>query len=182
MVLAAAELPGFLKLARSSFTEVRDMITKRAFLGLVGIVAAVVISTSGTALAAGGAASSPASANSPTKLVAASCSPGRRACPIRITFARGAYSGQAHSTLTGIHSEKWFVVHANAGQTMLVIVKGRGPTRGIVYFPNGTSSGQPGGRIFDDTVPVTGDYRIRVTESQMGTAWSGGVDVVVVIY
>ncbi len=44
------------------------------------------------------------------------------------------------------------------------------------------ASGQPGGRVFDGTVPVSGDYRIRVTESPMGEAWSGRVDVVVLIY
>ena len=158
------------------------MITKRALLGFVGVFATVIISTSGPVLAAGTASGSPTSATSPARLVAVSCSPGGRACPIRISFARGAYSGQAHSTLTGIRSEKWLVVHASAGQTMIVIVNGRGPTRGTVYFPGGGSSGQPGGRVFDDSLPATGDYRIRITESQMGEAWSGGVDVVVVIY
>jgi hypothetical protein len=158
------------------------MITKRALLGLAGALAAVAISTSGPALAAGGGSSARTSDTSPATVVAASCSPGARACPIRITFAKGGYSGQAHSKLTGIRSEKWFVVHASAGQTMVVIVEGRGPTRGIVYFPKGKSSGQPGGRVFDGVLPVTGDYRIRVTESQTGEAWSGGVDVVAVIY
>ena len=158
------------------------MITKRALLGFLGVLATIIISTSGPVLAAGTASGSATSATSPARLVAASCNPGRRVCPIRITFAKGAYSGQAHSTLTGIRSEKWFVVHASAGQTMIVIVNGRGPTRGTVYFPGGGSSGQPGGRVFDDSLPTTGDYRIRVTESQMGQAWSGGVDVVVVIY
>jgi hypothetical protein len=158
------------------------MITKRALLGLFGVLTVVAMSTSGSALAAGAGSSPRTSNTTPATLVEASCSAGARACPIRLTFAKGAYSGQAHSTLTGIHSEKWFVVHANAGQTMVVIVKGHGPTRGIVYFPNGKSSGQPGGRVFDEVLPVTGDYRIRVNESPMGEAWSGGVDVVAVIY
>ena len=65
---------------------------------------------------------------------------------------------------------------------MVVIVKGAGPTRGIVYFPNGHHQGQPGGRVFDGSLPATGDYRVKVTESQMGSAWKGRVDVVVVIY
>ncbi len=157
------------------------MITKRALLGLFGVLAAVAIATAGPALAAGG--SSPSMSNaSPATLAAVACSPGARACPIRITFARDAYSGQAHSKLTGIRSEKWFVVHATAGQTMVVIVEGRGPTRGIVYYPNGKSSGRPGGRVFDGILPVTGDYRIRVTKSPIGEAWSGGVDVVAMIY
>jgi hypothetical protein len=112
----------------------------------------------------------------------AACTPGRSLCPIPIEFARGAFSGQATSTLTAITSQRWFSVEARAGQTMIVLVKGRGPTRGVVYFPNGRRDGQPGGRVFDGPLPLTGTYRIRVTESPMGTAWRGPVTVVVVIY
>ncbi len=110
------------------------------------------------------------------------CTPGTRTCPIRISFASGAYSGQAHARMAGIHSARWFVVRAGAGQHMIVIVKGAGPTRGIVYFPGGGSAGQPGGRVFDDSLPRSGDCRIRVTESSMAEGWSGRVDVLVVIY
>jgi hypothetical protein len=150
---------------------------------LLGAVAAIALATSGPALATGGPSTSH-TRQLPSEAVqaAAKCSPGARACPIRIRFAAGAYSGQAHSQLTGIRSQRWFVVHARAGQTMVIVVKGQGPTRGTVYFPNGGSSGQPGGRVFDDTLPVTGDYRIRVTESAMGQAWSGRVDVVALVY
>lgn len=154
-----------------------------ALRGLLGAVAAISLATSGPALAAGGASTSQTPRLAPVAVrAAAKCSPGARACPIRIRFAAGAYSGQAHSQMAGIRSQRWFVVHARAGQTMVVIVKGHGPTRGIVYYPNGQSAGQPGGRVFDDSLPVTGDYRIRVTESTMGQAWSGRVDVAVLIY
>jgi hypothetical protein len=112
----------------------------------------------------------------------AQCTPGRAACPIRIVFRRGAYSAQASSTLTGIRSEKWFSVRARAGQNMIIVVIGRGPTRGTVVFPNGQQSGQPGGLIFNGSLPVSGPYRIRVTESTMAEAWSGPVTVVAVIY
>ena len=118
----------------------------------------------------------------PRDLLRPRACPGASACPIRITFARGAYSGQASSTLTGITSRRWFVVSARAGQSMIVIVKGAGPTRGIVHFPNGQSDGQPGGRVFDDQLPVSGNYRIEVSESQMAEAWRGRVTVIVVIY
>jgi hypothetical protein len=113
---------------------------------------------------------------------AEACSTGTRACPIRIVFAAGAYSAQARGKLTGISSEQWFVVKARAGQAMVAVVEGAGATRGIVGFPNGQSDGQPGGRVFDGVLPVSGDYQIRVTESSMGEGWSGRVDVVVLIY
>jgi hypothetical protein len=141
------------------------MIRPSKVRGLVGLLVVVAIGTVG-----------------PSFATAATCSPGARACPVRITFAPGAYSGQAGSQLTGIRAEQWFVVHARAGQTMIIVVRGHGPTRGTVFFPDGRSSGQPGGRVFDGRLPITGDYRIRVTESPMGEAWSGGVAVISMIY
>lgn len=153
-----------------------------AIRGLLGAVTVLALTTSGPALASnGGPTAKPATAST-QPAQAATCSPGARACPIRITFASGAYSGQAHAQLGGISSERWFVVHARADQAMVVVVEGRGPTRGTVFFPNGRSMGQPGGRVLDSVLPASGDYLIRVTESQMAEAWSGRVDVVVLIY
>ena len=60
--------------------------------------------------------------------------------------------------------------------------QGAGPTRGIVYFPNRKTAGMPGGRIFDGLLPVSGDYRIRVSESTMAQPWHGPVTVLVVAY
>ena len=150
---------------------------------LLGIVAAVVFSAAVPALAVGATGpTSSAPSSSANAVHADTCRPGGHDCPIRIAFAPGAYSGQAHSRLTGIDSRRWFVVNAAAGQTMIVIVEGAGPTRGFVTDPHGATTGQPGGRVFDATVDVSGDQRIRVTESPMGEAWSGRVDVLVVVY
>ena len=112
----------------------------------------------------------------------AACVRGSSTCPIRIRFAPGAYAGQGRSMLTGQGMDRWFVVRARAGQTMIVIINGKGATGGEVHFPGGGQDGGPGGRIYDDTVPASGDYRIRVTESLMAQPWKGPVDVVVVIY
>jgi hypothetical protein len=155
----------------------------RVLRSLIGAAAAAVLVVSGPAFAANATSLDQSRASSPDASAAAPrCSAGAHACPIRITFAAGAYSGQASSQLTGISSEKWFVVRARADQTMVVVVEGRGATRGVVVFPNGHSSGQPGGRVFDGTLTASGDYRIRVTESSMGEAWSGPVSVVVLAY
>lgn len=156
-------------LVRFSRVALAAALAASLALGSVSLVGATGSSPARTAKL--GAAAAPAA-----------CTPGRSACPIPIRFARGAYSGQATSTLTGISSQRWFSVKARAGQTMIVLVEGRGPTRGEVRFPNGLKDGQPGGRVFDGPLPVTGTYRIRVTESLMGTAWRGPVTVVVVIY
>jgi hypothetical protein len=153
----------------------------RAMLG-GAVAAALVIALATSSVLAGGGGLIPAGHASRAALTSATCSPGARSCPIRITFAKGAYSGQAHGHLNGITSQQWFVVKASAGQTMVVVVKGAGPTRGIVYSPTGTTSGQPGGRVFDGVLSASGDHRIQVSESSMGEGWSGGVDVIVLIY
>jgi hypothetical protein len=110
----------------------------------------------------------------------ASCTPGKKACPIRINFASGAYSGQASSRMHTITSKRWFVVGLHKNQEVVVWVIGAGPTRGIVHFPGGGFSGQPGGRVYDDSAPSTGDYKIQVTEDSMAEQWSGKVTVLVV--
>lgn len=48
-----------------------------------------------------------------------------------------------------------------------------GATRGMIRFPSGEGTGQPGGLIYDDTLPETGDYRICIEESQMADPWRG---------
>ncbi|HEY0323726.1 MAG TPA: hypothetical protein VGC66_22430 [Pyrinomonadaceae bacterium] len=91
----------------------------------------------------------------------------------RITFKPGATSASVRSSLKGISDEALFVLRARSGQHMRVNISGAGPTRGIVIFPSGKQDGQPGGLIFDDTLTETGDYRIRVTESNMAEGWRG---------
>ena len=103
---------------------------------------------------------------------AVSCVAGHSACPMVITFALGAYTAQRSSRLTGVSDQKWFVLHARANQHLIVWVVGAGATRGTVLFPNGQQDGQPGGEVFDGILPVSGNYRIRVTESPM----AGGLE------
>jgi hypothetical protein len=99
--------------------------------------------------------------------------------PVRIYFEPGATRARVTGYLRGIKDEAVFVLRAKAGQHMRVDIRGRGPTRGIVMFPNGQQDGSPGGVVFDGTLPVTGDYRIRVTESSMANAWSGSFTLVI---
>jgi hypothetical protein len=149
-----------------------------------GAVATVVLATIVAASpATAGARPASASIGSGASVSAATpCARGAKACPIRIVFRPGRYTGQARSSLTSQGQERWFVVRAQAGQTMVVVVNGKGATGGTVYFPGGGQDGGPGGRVFDGTLPTSGDYRIRVTESLMAEPWSGWVDVVVLVY
>ncbi len=113
---------------------------------------------------------------------AAACVRGAKACPIPVVFRPGAYTGQARAVFTKPTQEKWFSVRARAGQTMVVVVVGKGATAATLYFPGGTQDGGPGGRVFDGQVPATGATRIRVTEDMMAEQWTGPVTVVVMVY
>src|SRR6185436_18989584 len=101
--------------------------------------------------------------------------------PQRITFARRATVARASGYLRGVRDEKWFALRARANQHMRIEIKGRGATRGVLYFPSGKQDGGPGGIIFDDVIDENGDYRIRVTESSMANAWRGSFTVTVEI-
>jgi len=94
-------------------------------------------------------------------------------CPNRIVFRRGATSARVWGRLFGIADKRFFVLWARAGQHMKVTITGAGPTRGIVFFPAGGSSGQPGGVVFDEDLTQTGNYIIEVEESMMANAWVG---------
>jgi hypothetical protein len=97
----------------------------------------------------------------------------------RVYFARGATRATARGYLGGIRDEANFVLRAKAGQHMRVEIRGRGATRGVVTFPSGQADGQPGGLIFDGILPDTGDYRIRITESNMANPWRGSFTVII---
>jgi hypothetical protein len=99
----------------------------------------------------------------------------------RIKFRRGATSAIAQGWLNKVGDEAYFVLKARAGQHMRVTIKGKGATGGTVIFPSGKEDGQPGGTIFDDRIDESGDYRIRVTESQMAQSWRGSFTVKVEI-
>ncbi len=107
-----------------------------------------------------------------------SSAPAQKA-PQRVYFARGATEARVTGYLRGIRDEAVFVLRARAGQHMRVDIRGRGATRGVVIFPDGQQDGGPGGVVFDGILPVTGDYRIRVTESSMANAWSGSFTVII---
>lgn len=91
----------------------------------------------------------------------------------RIHFQRGATTTSVHGRLRGINDKALFVVRARQGQHMQIEITGRGPTRGFITSPSGAQNGGPGGIVFDEDLTETGDYRIRVTESQMGNEWRG---------
>lgn len=103
-------------------------------------------------------------------------------CPNPIFFRRGATSTRVYGRLYNINDKRYFSLRARAGQHMQVTITGAGPTRGIVTAPSGAQDGQPGGVIYDATLPETGTYLIAVSESSMGTQWVGDFHVDIVIH
>ncbi|HEY6046081.1 MAG TPA: hypothetical protein VIU65_05715 [Pyrinomonadaceae bacterium] len=101
--------------------------------------------------------------------------------PQRIRFARRATVARASGYLRGVRDEKWFVLRAQANQQVRIEIKGRGATRGVLYFPSGKTDGGPGGIIFDGIIDENGDYRIRVTESSMANSWRGRFTITIEI-
>jgi hypothetical protein len=91
----------------------------------------------------------------------------------RLRFKRGTTVAIAKGRLRNVRETVFFILKAKAGQHMRVTIAGKGATRGVVIFPSGKQDGQPGGLIFDGNLDETGDYRIRVTESQMAESWKG---------
>jgi len=91
----------------------------------------------------------------------------------RIRFKRGATTARVKGYLKGINDEALFVLRARRGQHMRVEMTGQGATRGFITSPSGEENGAPGGVVFDEELKETGDYHIRVTESQMADEWKG---------
>src|SRR5256885_14828554 len=93
--------------------------------------------------------------------------------PQRIVFARGATIARATGYLRGMRDSAWFVLRLGAGQHMRVEIGARGATHGTVISPSGKQETQPGAVVFDDDLTETGDYKIGVSESNMGNSWRG---------
>src|SRR5437763_486008 len=97
--------------------------------------------------------------------------------PQRIVFARGATIARATGYLRGMRDSAWFVLRLGAGQHMRVEIGARGATHGTVISPSGKQETQPGAVVFDEDLTETGDYKIGVSESNMGNSWRGSFTV-----
>ncbi len=102
------------------------------------------------------------------------CTPAT-AAPRRIHVPHGHGTVLVRGHLHGYHSRAVFLLHARRGQTLtlgfpLGMPLG-GPAVVMLRFPNGHQDGAPGG--IEDVLPVTGDYRITLTEHRMGEPWNG---------
>ena len=101
-------MPG--RLSRTEARARQHVNRTSAVRMLMGAGMAISLVASGAGGGAGRTSTSVAVPPRPAPLNAAACTPGSRACPIRIMFGSGAYSGQAQASSQGSGSQRWFVV------------------------------------------------------------------------
>ena len=100
----------------------------------------------------------------------------------RVRFATGSTSKTVTGELVNLYDQDTFVFRARKGQHATISVgSAPGSVRIFVYRPSGQLlDGAPGG-VDIASLPVSGDYRIRTHESQMGEPWSGKYALTVTI-
>ena len=98
----------------------------------------------------------------------------------RIRFKRGATSAHATGYLSGA-GEVCYLLKAHGGQHMKVEVEAKGATVIEVSTPTGEKDGEPGG-MHEEDLAETGDYRICVSEHNMGEHWKGQFTLTVEIH
>jgi hypothetical protein len=98
----------------------------------------------------------------------------------QIRFKRGATSAHATGYLSG-GGDVCYLVKAHGGQHMKAEVEAKGATVIEISTPTGEKDGEPGGMLEED-LAETGDYRICVSEHNMGEHWKGQFTLTVEIH
>lgn len=104
-----------------------------------------------------------------------------------IHFAKGAVSSTTTGKLASSEKEHWYRFQAEDGQYAVVNIAPLAGTPetanvGVLYMPNGTYDGSKGGIVYQDCLPGTGEYRLRVARNLMAThSKTAGYKVEVVI-
>lgn len=94
--------------------------------------------------------------------------------PRRIRFALGSICARVPGQIPPKQVDTYFVVGAKKGQHLTVNLA-PGPRSmefanvGTVRKPSGGEEGTKGGIVYDEDLTETGDYRIRVARSLMGS-------------
>jgi hypothetical protein len=95
----------------------------------------------------------------------------------RISLPNPGKSVRIEDRLHRIGETKEFVFRGVIGTKVKIELSGAGPLRGEITFPSGRHTGSPGGIVFDDDLPESGRYRLKLSESSMGESWDGKFSV-----
>ncbi len=92
--------------------------------------------------------------------------------PIRL--AKGQISTKISGKLEPNQNEHWYQFKAAKGQYALINIAPRADTPemanvGVLHMPNGQQEGTKGGIIYQDCLPVSGKYRLRIARNLMAT-------------
>lgn len=92
--------------------------------------------------------------------------------PIR--FANKQLSTTITGKLSPKQSERWYQFEAASGQYAIINIAPRADTTetanvGVLHMPNGQQDGTKGGIIYQDCLPESGKYRLRIARNLMAT-------------
>ena len=100
------------------------------------------------------------------------------ATPIKLTT--GAITHTITGKLAPKQDEHWYQFKDNQGQYAIININNYQPKDtseianvGVLHFHNGGQEGTKGGIIYQDCLPQSGDYRLRIARNLMAT--HGGV-------
>jgi hypothetical protein len=102
----------------------------------------------------------------------------------RIALRQG-YASSLRRELNPSCSVANIVISAKAGQHMVLVLSSPGPAKFQITSPDGSSEDGPvskGSVIFNKILASTGDYRLRVTESESAKPWTGQILLTAVIH
>lgn len=91
-----------------------------------------------------------------------------------IHFAKGAISSTVTGKLRPNENERWYRFDASSWQYAIINIAPLAGTPetanvGVLHMPNGTQDGTKGGIIYQDCLPATGEYRLRIARNLMAT-------------
>lgn len=83
--------------------------------------------------------------------------------------------------LQGTKHRKEFFFDVVKDTNVTIKLSADGPIRGDVIFPSGHHEGGPDGEILNQHLTETGNYRLQVSESNMGEKWKGKFEIQITV-
>ncbi|UNK05499.1 hypothetical protein MN210_00765 [Psychrobacter raelei] len=89
-------------------------------------------------------------------------------------FEKGAVSSKVSGILAAKQQDTWYQFKAQKGQFALINItplKGTAETAnvGVLHMPSGQQDGSKGGIVYQNCLPETGTYKLRIARNLMAT-------------
>lgn len=91
-----------------------------------------------------------------------------------IHFAKGAISNSVTGKISPKEDDRWYRFQAESQQYAVINIlplAGTSETAnvGVLHMPDGSQDGTKGGIIYQNCLPTTGEYRLRIARNLMAT-------------